>query len=86
MSEAENQTDGECGFEGTQSGEPCSLPATNDDGRCWFHTDGSHYREETVMFRMRGDIHGRLKDANDDDETLSDTVGRALDALVSNNE
>lgn len=80
MSSQTQDTD-TCGFEGTQSGEPCSNPATAEDGRCWFHTDGSEYRNESVMFRLRRDVHARLKAANTDDETLSDTVDRALDAM-----
>lgn len=82
MSEADTATaDDRCGFEGTQSGEPCDLPAIYDDGRCQFHTEGSSYRSDSVMFRLRGDVHQRLKAANADDETLSDTLDRALDAL-----
>lgn len=80
MSTDTQDTD-ECGFEGTQSGHPCENPATHDDARCWLHTDGSEYREGSVMFRLRDGVHARLKAANTDDETLSDTVGRALDAL-----
>ena len=31
-------TDDTCGYGDTQSGEPCSNPASEEDDRCWLHT------------------------------------------------
>ena len=43
--------------------------------------DKEEYRRDATNVRLVDPVHGRLKEHNREGETLSGTVGRALDAL-----
>lgn len=74
-----------CGYEETQSGEPCQNDGVYPDGRCGHHTEekdsGTRLsREDKVSMRIAESTHGRLKGHVREGETLSGAIDRALDA------
>jgi len=78
---------GQCGYEDTQSGDPCEQPAYYTDGRCGWHTESDERKQQQrdrpghVQFRLHKPAHNRLTFHNRDSETLAGTIERALDAL-----
>lgn len=77
---------GKCGYDDTQSGEPCKQPATYVDDRCAWHTEVDDRKDacgptKKVGFQLPGETHARLLGAKRADETLASVIERGLDAL-----